>query len=62
MLGLSLVVQIITGVILSMYYKNSTEGAYISIEKIMREIKKRMRMKIYTCKWCIRSIWSSILT
>jgi quinol-cytochrome oxidoreductase complex cytochrome b subunit len=45
MLGISIGVQIVTGVILSMYYKNSTAqtgaegGAFTSIEKIMREIK-----------------------
>lgn len=39
MLGLALIIQIITGIILAMYYISAAELAFDSVEKIMREVE-----------------------
>jgi ubiquinol-cytochrome c reductase cytochrome b subunit len=38
LLGLSLVVQIVTGVTLAMHYAPNTELAFVSVEHIMRDV------------------------
>ena len=40
LLGLSLVAQIVTGILLAMHYQGSAEGAFHSVEHIMRDVNE----------------------
>ena len=40
LLGLSLIAQIITGILLAMHYQGSAEAAFHSVEHIMRDVNE----------------------
>ena len=44
-------IQIITGIVLAMHYTPSVEGAFASIEHIMRDVNYGWLIKIYSYEW-----------